>query len=401
MLIRGDIMESIKDASREELIKEIESLKEENSKIDELNEKVRSLEGEQLKSNVSNRQLEGKIKELKGEINSFKKTPLVLATVTEVFDETKIGIQGAVGHEFLVTCPGSINRNLLEPGARVALNQNHLTVVNVFPAKKDKDISAMEIDEKPDVTYADIGGLDKQIIEVKETVELPIKNPELFEEIGIDPPKGILLYGPPGTGKTLLAKAVAHETNATFIKIVASEFVNKYLGEGSRIVRDVFSLAKEKSPAIIFIDEIDAIGTKRVSSSEGADREVQRTLMQLLAELDGFESRGDVGIIGATNRPDILDEALLRPGRFDRTIDVPNPNCESRKRILEIHTDRMKIDENIDFEKISEITEGLSGADLKAVCTEAGMFAIRSERKKVIAKDFMDAIDKLMEQLRL
>ena len=394
-------MESIKDASREELIKEIESLKEENSKIDELNEKVRSLEGEQLKSNVSNRQLEGKIKELKGEINSFKKTPLVLATVTEVFDETKIGIQGAVGHEFLVTCPGSINRNLLEPGARVALNQNHLTVVNVFPAKKDKDISAMEIDEKPDVTYADIGGLDKQIIEVKETVELPIKNPELFEEIGIDPPKGILLYGPPGTGKTLLAKAVAHETNATFIKIVASEFVNKYLGEGSRIVRDVFSLAKEKSPAIIFIDEIDAIGTKRVSSSEGADREVQRTLMQLLAELDGFESRGDVGIIGATNRPDILDEALLRPGRFDRTIDVPNPNCESRKRILEIHTDRMKIDENIDFEKISEITEGLSGADLKAVCTEAGMFAIRSERKKVIAKDFMDAIDKLMEQLRL
>lgn len=394
-------MESIKDASREELVREIESLKEENSKIDELNEKVRSLEGEQLKSNVSNRQLEGKIKELKGEINSFKKTPLVLATVTEVFDETKIGIQGAVGHEFLVTCPGSINRDLLEPGARVALNQNHLTVVNVFPAKKDKDISAMEIDEKPDVTYEDIGGLDKQIIEVKETVELPIKNPELFEEIGIDPPKGILLYGPPGTGKTLLAKAVAHETNATFIKIVASEFVNKYLGEGSRIVRDVFSLAKEKSPAIIFIDEIDAIGTKRVSSSEGADREVQRTLMQLLAELDGFESRGDVGIIGATNRPDILDEALLRPGRFDRTIDVPNPNCESRKRILEIHTEKMKIDENIDFEKISEITEGLSGADLKAVCTEAGMFAIRSERKKVIAKDFMDAIDKLMEQLRL
>uniref|UniRef100_UPI00388E86D6 AAA family ATPase n=1 Tax=Methanobrevibacter sp. TaxID=66852 RepID=UPI00388E86D6 len=215
-------MESINETSKEKLLETIEILKEENEKTkDELMEKVRALEGEQLKSNVSNRQLEGKIKELKGEINSFKKTPLVLATVTEVFDETKIGIQGAVGHEFLVTCPGSINRDLLEPGARVALNQNSLTVVNVFPAKKDKNVSAMEIDEKPDVTYEDIGGLDTQITEIKETVELPIKNPEIFEEIGIDPPKGILLYGPPGTGKTLLAKAVANETNATFIKIVA------------------------------------------------------------------------------------------------------------------------------------------------------------------------------------
>ena len=393
-------MESANENSKEQLLETIESLKEENEKTkDELMQKVRVLEGEQLKSNVSNRQLEGKIKELKGEINSFKKTPLVLATVTEVFDETKIGIQGAVGHEFLVTCPGSINRDLLEPGARVALNQNSLTVVNVFPAKKDKNVSAMEIDEKPEVTYADIGGLDTQITEIKETVELPIKNPEIFEEIGIDPPKGILLYGPPGTGKTLLAKAVANETNATFIKIVASEFVNKYLGEGSRIVRDVFDLAKEKSPAIIFIDEIDAIGTKRVGSSEGADREVQRTLMQLLAELDGFESRGDIGIVGATNRPDILDEALLRPGRFDRTIEVPNPVKESREKILKIHTSRMKLAENINFDEISEITEGLSGADLKAVCTEAGMFAIRSERKEVISKDFMDAIDKIMNNI--
>ena len=398
--IGNDYMESINETSKEKLLETIETLKEENEKTkDELMEKVRALEGEQLKSNVSNRQLEGKIKELKGEINSFKKTPLVLATVTEVFDETKIGIQGAVGHEFLVTCPGSINRDLLEPGARVALNQNSLTVVNVFPAKKDKNVSAMEIDEKPDVTYADIGGLDTQITEIKETVELPIKNPEIFEEIGIDPPKGILLYGPPGTGKTLLAKAVANETNATFIKIVASEFVNKYLGEGSRIVRDVFDLAKEKSPAIIFIDEIDAIGTKRVGSSEGADREVQRTLMQLLAELDGFESRGDVGIVGATNRPDILDEALLRPGRFDRTIEVPNPVKESREKILKIHTSRMKLAENINFDEISEITEGLSGADLKAVCTEAGMFAIRSERKEVISKDFLDAIDKIMKNI--
>ncbi|WP_298523909.1 proteasome-activating nucleotidase [uncultured Methanobrevibacter sp.] len=393
-------MESMDEFSKEELLETIDLLKEENEKtVDELMEKLRSIEGEQLKTNISNRQMEGKIRELKGEINSFKKTPLILATVTEVFDDKQVGIQGAVGHEFLVTYPGSIKKELLIPGARVALNQKNLGVVSVFPAKKDKNVAAMEIDEKPETTYADIGGLDGQITEVKETVELPIKNPEIFKEIGIDPPKGILLYGPPGTGKTLLAKAVANETNATFIKIVASEFVNKYLGEGSKIVRDVFELAKEKSPAIIFIDEIDAIGTERVASSEGADREVQRTLMQLLAELDGFDSRGDVGIIGATNRPDILDEALLRPGRFDRTIEVPNPVKESRARILEIHTSKMKIDENIDLDMISELTEGLSGADLKAVCTEAGMFAIRSERKQVIAKDFLDAIDKIMDNI--
>jgi len=383
--------------TREELLDEIESLKEENSKS---KSKVRILEQEQLKQNVSNRQLEGKIRELQGEIKSFKKNPLILATITEVFDDMQVGIKGNVGHEFLVNYPGSIDKNLLEPGARVALNQNTLTVVNVFPKKKDRNITAMEIDEKPDVTYEDIGGLEKQIVEIKETVELPIKKPEIFEEIGIDPPKGILLYGPPGTGKTLLAKAVANNTNARFIKLVASEFVNKYLGEGSRYVREVFELAREKTPAIIFIDEIDAIGTKRMGDTSGADREVQRTLMQLLAELDGFESRGDVGIIGATNRPDILDDALLRPGRFDRSIEVPNPNKQSRYQILKIHTERMKLDDNIDFDVIAEVTEGFSGADLKAVCTEAGMFAIRSERKRVISKDFLDAIDKILENMQ-
>ena len=390
-------MESVEDASKEELI---ETLKEKDTKTEELLQKVRELEKEQLKTNVSNRQLEGKIKELKGEINSFKKNPLILATITEVFDNNQVGIKGNVGHEFLVNYPKSINTDSLEPGARVALNQNTLTVVNVFPKKKDENITAMEIEDRPNITYDDIGGLKYQIVELRETVELPIKHPEIFEEIGIDPPKGILLYGPPGTGKTLLAKAVANETNARFIKLVASEFVNKYLGEGSRYVREGFELAREKTPAIIFIDEIDAIGTKRMGDTSGADREVQRTLMQLLAELDGFESRGDIGIIGATNRPDILDDALLRPGRFDRTIEVPNPSAKGRRHILEIHTQRMKIDENIDFDKISEITVGFSGADLKAVCTEAGMFAIRNNRKKVITKDFLDAIDKLLENIK-
>lgn len=389
--------------SEEVLLEKIKTLEDENKILkeekSESTKKLRNLETKELKQNVSNRQLEGKIKELKGEINSFKKTPLILATITEVFDDNRVGIRGHVGHDFVVTYPGSIDKDKIIPGARVSLNQDSLAVVEVLPSKKEADIMAMEIEEKPDINYNDIGGLENAIVEIKETVELPIKKPELFEEIGIDPPKGILLYGPPGTGKTLLAKAVANQTNATFIKLVASEFVNKFLGEGARYVRQVFELAKEKSPAIIFIDEIDAIGTKRTHGTQGADREVQRTLMQLLSELDGFESRGNVGIIAATNRLDILDDALIRPGRFDRTIEVPLPNKNGRINILKIHTEKMKIDENIDFESISELTEGFSGADLKAACTEAGMFAIRNERKKVISKDFMDAIDKIINQI--
>ena len=391
--------------SKEKLLEKIETLENENKTLkeekSESNKKLRSLETKELKQNISNRQLEGKIKELKGEINSFKKTPLILATITEVFDDNRVGIRGHVGHDFVVTYPGSIDKEKVVAGARVSLNQDTLAVVEVLPSKKEADIMAMEIEEKPDIDYDDIGGLEKAIVEVKETVELPIKKPELFKEIGIDPPKGILLYGPPGTGKTLLAKAVANQTDSTFIKLVASEFVNKFLGEGARYVRQVFELAKEKAPAIIFIDEIDAIGAKRTHESQGADREVQRTLMQLLSELDGFESRGNVGIIAATNRPDILDDALIRPGRFDRAIEVPIPDKEGRTKILEIHTQKMKIDEKIDFDSISELTEGFSGADLKAICTEAGMFAIRAERKKIISKDFMDAIDKIIESAKM
>ena len=403
LFLQGDMMESSTEIPKDELLEKIRTLEDENKILKEENtestKKLRNLETKELKQNVSNRQLEGKIKELKGEIKSFKKTPLILATITEVFDDNRVGIRGHVGHDFVVTYPGSIDKDKVIAGARVSLNQDSLAVVEVLPSKKEADIMAMEIEEKPDINYNDIGGLENAIVEIKETVELPIKKPELFEEIGIDPPKGILLYGPPGTGKTLLAKAVANQTNATFIKLVASEFVNKFLGEGARYVRQVFELAKEKSPAIIFIDEIDAIGTKRTHGTQGADREVQRTLMQLLSELDGFESRGNVGIIAATNRPDILDDALIRPGRFDRAIEVPLPNKEGRINILKIHTEKMKIDENIDFESISELTEGFSGADLKAACTEAGMFAIRNERKKVISKDFMDAIDKIINQI--
>lgn len=309
-------------------------------------------------------------------------------------------VKSSTGPSFLVNYSKFLDEKLLVPGSRVALNQQTFGIVEVLPSEKDANVSGMEIETKPDITYDKIGGLEDQILEVKETVELPLTEPELFEKVGIEPPKGILLYGPPGTGKTLLAKAVANETNATFIKIVASEFVKKYIGEGARLVREVFELAKEKAPAIIFIDELDAVAAKRLKSSTSGDREVQRTLMQLLAELDGFESRGDIGIIGATNRPDILDPALLRPGRFDRFIEVPLPNVDGRREILKIHTKNMSLDDEADIDLLADLTEDLSGADLKAVCTEAGMFAIREKRDKITVADFMDAIDKVMSKTK-
>jgi proteasome regulatory subunit len=358
--------------------------------------KVRKLEKDKILTENEKIRLERETKSLRGEVERFRSPPLVLATITEILDENRMTVKSSTGPHFVINYSKNFDDKLLEPGSRVALNQQTFSIVDVLPSEKDPSVTGMEIEERPDVSYATIGGLEDQIMEVKETVELPLKKPELFEKIGIDPPKGILLYGPPGTGKTLLAKAVANETNATFIKIVASEFVKKYIGEGARLVRGVFELAKEKAPSIIFIDEIDAVAAKRLKSSTSGDREVQRTLMQLLAELDGFESRGDIGIVAATNRPDILDPALLRPGRFDRFIEVPLPNEDGRKEILKIHTSKMSLSEEADIDLLATLTDGVSGADLKAICTEAGMFAIREERGEVMVSDFMDAVDKIM-----
>jgi len=381
----------------EDLKKEVRILKEENTKTKRnLMWKVRKLEKDKVLSENEKIRLERETKSLRGEIERFRSPPLVLATIMEILDENRMTVKSSTGPHFVINYSKFLDENLLIPGSRVALNQQTFSVVDVLPAEKDPNVSGMEIEEKPDVKYSSIGGLEEQIMEVKETVELPLKRPELFRKIGIEPPKGILLYGPPGTGKTLLAKAVASETNATFIKVVASEFVKKYIGEGARMVREVFELAKEKAPSIIFIDEIDAVAAKRLKSSTSGDREVQRTLMQLLAELDGFESRGDIGIVGATNRPDILDPALLRPGRFDRFIEVPIPNEAGRKEILRIHTSKMSLSEEADLDFLATLTDGVSGADLKAICTEAGMFAIREERDEVLVSDFMDAVDKIM-----
>ncbi|MEL7671562.1 proteasome-activating nucleotidase [Methanobacterium sp.] len=381
----------------EDLKNEIKLLKEENTKTKRnLMWKVRKLEKDKVLVENEKMRLDREVKSLRGEIERFRSPPLVVATITEVLEDGKLVVKSSTGPHFVINYSRLLDKKSLEPGSRVALNQQTFSIVNVLPSEKDPLISGMEVEEKPEVSYEQIGGLEEQVVEIKETVELPLKKPELFANIGIEPPKGVLLYGPPGTGKTLLAKAVANETNATFIKIVASEFVKKYIGEGARLVRGVFELAKEKAPSIIFIDEIDAIAAKRLKSSTSGDREVQRTLMQLLAEMDGFEARGDVGIVAATNRPDILDPALLRPGRFDRFIEVPIPNEDGRMEILKIHTRNMSLEEEVDIRLVASLTEGASGADLKAICTEAGMFAIREERSSVTMNDFMDAIDKIV-----
>lgn len=254
------------------------------------------------------------------------------------------------------------------------------------------------IENIPNISYDDIGGLADQIQEVRETVELPLINPSIFEKVGIDPPKGVLLYGPPGNGKTLVAKAIAHEIKATFIRIIGSELVQKFIGEGARYVREIFELARKKAPTILFIDELDAIGAERLEDPASGDREVQRTLMQLMAELDGFNKRGNVRVVGATNRVDILDHALLRPGRFDRIIYFPIPDDEARGRIFKVHIKKLNIVNNINIKMLIKMSEGATGADIKAICTEAGMFAIRNNQYCIREEHFVKAINKVLDK---
>jgi len=354
-----------------------------------LEDKKRILENEKI-------QLDREVRRLRSELERLRTIPLIIGTVVDVLQNGKVVVRSSTGPHFIVNVSQFIDRSSLVSGARVAMNQQSFAIVEVLPFEKDPAILAMEIDEKPRVSYKDVGGLAEQIVEIKETVELPLLHPELFEKVGIDPPKGVLLYGPPGTGKTLLAKAVAHETNSVFIKLIGSELVRKYIGEGARLVRELFKLAREKAPSIVFIDEVDAIGAKRLESATSGDREVQRTLMQLLAEMDGFNPRGDVRIIAATNRPDIIDPAMLRPGRFDRLIEIPLPNQEGRTEILRIHTGKMNLSKDIALENLAALTGGATGADIKAVCTEAGMFTIREGRDSVTPADFEKAITKVL-----
>ncbi len=355
---------------------------------------IRSLESEKRYLENELKRLQYEIEQLRRELNRLKAPPLLLGSIEDVLNDKKVVIKSSTGPSFVVNVSDQIPPEKLKSGVRVALNKTTLAVIGVLPESYDPAVVSAEIIEKPNITYDDIGGLEEQIREVRETVELPLTHPELFKKVGIEPPKGVLLIGPPGTGKTLLAKAVAHHTNATFIRTVGSELVRKYIGEGARLVRELFELAREKAPSILFIDEIDAIGSRRLDLSTSGDREVQRTLMQLLAEMDGFDPLGDVKIVAATNRPDILDEALIRPGRFDRIIEIPLPNLEARKQIFIIHTRSMNL-RDVDLDILAKNTEEFSGADIKAVCTEAGMNAIRDLRDFVTMKDFLFGIEKI------
>ncbi len=361
-----------------------------------LREQANKIELEKRFTESQTLKYERDLRQLKSELERMKTPPLVVGTVVDVLDNGKVIIRSSTGPQFVVGASQFINGSELVPGAAVSLNYQTLAVVGILPSSRDPFVHGMEVIESPNVSYSDIGGLDEQIRELRETVELPLTKPEVFERIGIEPPKGVLLYGAPGTGKTLLAKAAASQTKATFIRIVGSELVQKYIGEGARLVRDLFKMAKEKAPSIIFIDELDSIGAKRLDTATSGDREVQRTLMQLLSEMDGFNPRGNVRIIAATNRPDILDLALLRPGRFDRFISIPMPNKETREVILKIHTRKMKLSDGVDFGDLASLTEGANGSDLKAIAMEAGMFAVREERYSVGMDDFRYAIKKLI-----
>ncbi|WP_251341509.1 proteasome-activating nucleotidase Pan2 [Haloplanus halophilus] len=323
----------------------------------------------------------------------LKTSSLYVATVEEVADEGTIIKQHGNNQEVL-TEPSPRIRKELAAGDRVAVNDS-FSVQTVLDDETDSRAQAMEVEESPSVTYDDIGGIDDQVREVREAVEDPLLTPELFEEVGVDPPSGVLLHGPPGTGKTMLAKAVANETDATFIKMAGSELVRKFIGEGSRLVRDLFELAAERQPAVIFIDEIDAVAAKRTDSKTSGDAEVQRTMMQLLSEMDGFDDRGEVRIMAATNRFDMLDEAILRPGRFDRLIEVPKPGAEGRAQILRIHTRDMNVADDVAFADLAEDLDDYSGADIASLATEAGMFAIRDDRTEVRMADFLDAKAKI------
>ncbi len=365
---------------------------------DKLSETSRRIEGERKFVEAELLRLQKEVKRLKAELDRLKAPPMIIGNVRDVLADGRVVVKSSTGPDFIVNAADYVAKESLLPGARVALNKQTLAVMGVLPPSLDPIVMGAEVIEKPPISYADVGGLEDQIREVKETVEDPLLKPDLFRKVGIDPPKGVLLVGDPGTGKTLLAKAVANKTNATFIRLVGSELVQKYIGEGARLVRELFQLAKEKAPTIVFLDELDAIGAKRLDVATSGDREVQRTLMQLLAELDGFNPIGDVKIIGATNRPDILDDALLRPGRFDRIIEIPLPTFEARRQIFRIHTRRMSMTPDIDFEGLAAHTEAATGADVKAICTEAGMFAIREDRDTVTMHDFDRAIEKIRGQ---
>ena len=350
-----------------------------------------------LSSEEENRILKESIVRLKEEIERLKEPPLMVCEIREMMGKAAI-IKIPNGNQFYVNVSQDCGK--IYSGDLVLADQKNLAIIKKIPITKKFNIEKFVIVDKPRIKWNEVGGLSNQIQEIKEVVELPLLKPQLFEKIGIDPPKGVLLYGEPGTGKTLLAKAVAASTNSTFIQVVGSELVQKFIGEGAKLVKEIFEFARRKAPSIIFIDEIDALAAKRIEVGTSGEREVSRTFMQLLAELDGFKPLGNVKVIGATNRIDILDNAIIRPGRLDRLINISLPGKKGRVEILKIHASRMNL-ENINFDDLGERMDNFSGAEIKAVCTEAGYFAIREDRSKLQKEDFLKAIDKVKLEEKL
>ncbi len=342
-----------------------------------------------------NRFLKESIVNMERELEKFKHAPLIVCEVRDMIDEKAL-VRLPNGNEFVVEVAAACGK--LRSGDGVLAEQKNLTLLKKLNTCKRFDVERFVIVEKPNVSWKHIGGLQEEEQEIREVIELPLTKPELFREVGIQPPKGILLYGPPGTGKTLLAKAVASSTNSTFIQVVGSELVQKFIGEGAKLVKEIFQLAREKAPSIIFIDELDAIAAVRMDIGTSGEREVQRTFMQFLAEIDGFQPLDNVKIIGCTNRRDILDPAITRPGRLDRLIYVPVPEKEERKEIFKIHSQDIKLEKKIDLDRLSDVMEGFSGAEIKAVVTEAGYFAIRDDRKRITEEDLFKAVDKVQTE---
>jgi 26S proteasome regulatory subunit T5 len=377
-----------------------------------LENELKILKSEIMRISHEHQSQKEKIKENKEKIKLNKTLPYLVSNVIEILDIDPQGdeeeganvdldsqrkgkcavIKTSTRQTYFLPVIGLVEPEELKPGDLVGVNKDSYLILEKLPVEYDSRVKAMEVDERPTEKYGDIGGLDKQIEELIEAVVLPMTHKDRFENLGIHPPKGVLLYGPPGTGKTLLARACAAQTKSTFLKLAGPQLVQMFIGDGAKLVRDAFALAKEKAPAIIFIDELDAIGTKRFDSEKAGDREVQRTMLELLNQLDGFQPNADIKVIAATNRVDILDPALLRSGRLDRKIEFPHPNEEARARIMQIHSRKMNVSKDVNFEELSRCTDDFNGAQCKAVCIEAGMIALRRNATEVIHEDYMDAI---------
>jgi 26S proteasome regulatory subunit T4 len=335
------------------------------------------------------------------DLKALQSVGQIIGEVLRQLDEDRFIVKASSGPRYVVGCRTKLEKDKLVQGVRVALDMTTLTIMRMLPREVDPLVHNMLSEDPGNINYAEIGGLGEQIRQLREVVELPLTNPELFQRVGIRAPKGVLLYGPPGTGKTLLARAISSNIDASFLKVVASAIVDKYIGESARVIREMFNYARDHQPCVIFMDEIDAIGGRRFSEGTSADREIQRTLMELLNQLDGFDELGKVKLIMATNRPDVLDPALLRPGRLDRKLEIALPNEQGRLDILKIHASKLTKHGDIDYEAVVKLSDGFNGADLRNVCTEAGLFAIRDERDYATHDDFMKAVRKLSEVKKL